>query len=79
MDSFKIFVCIVKISYVYRAGQRLSKYIEKRCKDLDMNFEGEIEEIHAKRIKLESNKDVENNRSSDIEMEENLMNCTEER
>lgn len=47
-------------SYVYRAGNRLLKYVEKRCKELGIDFQTEEnQEPDAKRRKVNGNS-VEN-------------------
>lgn len=56
---------------MYRAGTRLLKYFEKRCKELDLNFEGipfeeEAEEPKVKKLKLD-NDNFEENGTTDSE------------
>lgn len=54
--------CLVKNSYVYSAGMRLRKYLEKRCKELGLNFDEALfqEEPKIKRPRLDSDDDEEN-------------------
>lgn len=62
--------CLVKNSYVYSAGMRLRKYLEKRCKELGLNFDEALfqEEPKIKRLRLDS--DVEENGASESEDDE---------
>lgn len=64
----------VKNSYVYRAGTRLLKYIEKRCKELGLNYDEEFfQESKPKRSKLdieENSDDIEENGASSSENDE---------
>ena len=44
------------ISHVFRAGMKLLKFFEKRCKDLNLNYnEDEVRQPNAKMQKLERN------------------------
>lgn len=62
-------LCLVKNSYVYRAGMRLLKYFEKRCKELGLNFDEELfQESEAKRLRLDDD-NVEENSASDSDDE----------
>ncbi|XP_015181281.1 PREDICTED: bromodomain adjacent to zinc finger domain protein 1A isoform X2 [Polistes dominula] len=55
-------------SSVYKAGSRLLKYFEKRCKDIGLNLEDDTGQLMAKKPKLNRNDTNENG----IEREENL-------
>ncbi|XP_067206376.1 bromodomain adjacent to zinc finger domain protein 1A isoform X2 [Linepithema humile] len=56
-------------NYVYRAGMRLFKYFEKRCKELGLNFDEELfQEPETKRLRLDD--DVEENSASDSDDEQ---------
>ncbi|XP_014602713.1 PREDICTED: bromodomain adjacent to zinc finger domain protein 1A isoform X3 [Polistes canadensis] len=55
-------------NYVYRAGSRLLKYFEKRCKEIGLNFEDDTGQLMAKKPKLNRSDTNENG----IEREENF-------
>lgn len=56
---------------MYRAGTRLLKYFEKRCKELGLNFDEELfQEPKSKRTKLDGNGDIEENNASNSEDDE---------
>lgn len=55
-------------SSVYKAGSRLLKYFEKRCKEIGLNFEDDTGELMAKKPKLNRSDTNENG----IEREENF-------
>ncbi|XP_043486491.1 bromodomain adjacent to zinc finger domain protein 1A isoform X3 [Polistes fuscatus] len=55
-------------NYVYRAGSRLLKYFEKRCKEIGLNLEDDTGQSMAKKPKLNRSDTNENG----IEREENL-------
>ncbi|XP_020291098.1 bromodomain adjacent to zinc finger domain protein 1A isoform X3 [Pseudomyrmex gracilis] len=58
-------------NYVYRAGTRLLKYFEKRCKELGLNFDEELfQEPKPKRTKLDGSGDIEENNASNSEDDE---------
>lgn len=53
----KVRLCLFKNSYVYRAGIRLLKYYEKRCKELGLTTHGEelLRPPDTKKPKFEEN------------------------
>lgn len=56
MYAFRVRLCFFKNSYVYRAGMRLLKYFEKRCKELGLNYgEEPLRPSSAKKPRLEEN------------------------
>ncbi|XP_046750522.1 bromodomain adjacent to zinc finger domain protein 1A isoform X3 [Diprion similis] len=65
-------------SSVYKAGTRLLKYFEKRCKDLGLNYnEQEVREPDTKKQKSEPNGELKSG-TEDEEEDENLKDNEEE-
>lgn len=56
----RVRLCPFKNSYVYRAGSRLLKYFEKRCKEIGLNFEDDTGQSIAKKPKLNKSDTNEN-------------------
>lgn len=56
-------------SSVYKAGSRLLKYFEKRCKELGLNLEDDTGQRAAKRAKLDRNGTNENGLESEEDIE----------